>query len=112
MEYLNRRLKTVIRGMGANVNAAAIERAGRSIAVVHHVCQLFQQHPPSNIHSVPSFGEDFNKVLNVLEEENVFMTLSNRQHKSFKFTSGVLEKFTMKELEKKIDTNIIQLVHT
>lgn len=51
MEHLNRQLKSVIAGMGANVNAAAIERAGKSITVVHHVCQFFEQHPvspPSN----------------------------------------------------------------
>ena len=98
--------------MGANVNVAAIERAGRSIAVVHHVCQLFQHHPPSHNHSVPSFREDFKKVLSVLEEENVYMILSNRQHNSFKFSCGVLEKFSMKELQEKVKTNIIQLVST
>lgn len=112
MEHLNRQLKSVVRGMGANVNAAAIERAGKSIAVVHHVCQLFEQHPRSDHHPIPSFGEDFNKVLKELEEENVFMTLSERQHKSFKFTSGVMEKFTMKELQKKIKANITKLLNT
>ena len=80
MDHLNWRLKSVIRGMGANVNAAAIESAGKSITVVDHVCQLFQQHSQSGHHPIPPFG-DFNKVLSVLEEENVFMTLSNHQQK-------------------------------
>ena len=74
MEHLNRRLKSVIRGMGGNVNAAAIQ-AGKAIAVVQHVCQLFEKHPQSNHYTIPSFGDDFTKVLNCLEEENVFMTL-------------------------------------
>ena len=56
-------------------------------------------------------GDDFTKVLNCLEEENVFMTLCNRQHKSFKFDCGVLEKFTIKELEEKVKPNISQF-HT
>ena len=47
MEHLNRRLKSVIRGMGGNVNAAAIQRAGKAIAVVQRVCQLFEKHPQS-----------------------------------------------------------------
>ena len=112
MEHLNRRLKSVIRGMGGNVNAAAIQRAGKAIAVVQRVCQLFEKHPQSNHHPIPSFGDDFTKVLNCLEEENVFMTLCNRQHKSFKFDCGVLEKFTIKELEEKVKPNISQLFQT
>ena len=43
MEYLNGRLKTVIRSMGANVTPATIQKAGKAIAPVQHVCQIFEQ---------------------------------------------------------------------
>ena len=37
MEHLNRRLKRVIHSMGANVSPAEIQKAGKSIASVHHM---------------------------------------------------------------------------
>lgn len=43
MEHLNRRLKSVIRVMGANVKPATIEKGGKSIAVIHRVCQAFEE---------------------------------------------------------------------
>lgn len=105
MEHLNRRLKSVIRVMGGNVNPAAIQRAGKAIAVVDHICQCFAPHPADH-HPIPEFGEDFVKVLEVLEEENVFMQLSARRHQSFKMTCGVFEKFSMKEMEKKLKAQL------
>ena len=112
MEHLNRRLKSVIRGMGANVNPSSVQRAGKSIAVVDHICRLFNGRS-SDHHPIPEFGEDFDKVLKVLEEERVFLTLSDRQHYSFGFKCGVFERFTMKELEKKVKNNIAKLLcHT
>ena len=55
MEHLNRRLKSVIHGMGANVNPASMQRAGKSIAVVDHICQLFNG-CSSDHHPIPEFG--------------------------------------------------------
>ena len=51
MEHLNRRLKTVIRAMKANVNSTTIEKAGKAIASVHHVCQQFEQQMSKHVHS-------------------------------------------------------------
>ena len=43
MEHLNRRLKGIIRNMGANVVPSAIARAAKSIGDVDCVCELFEQ---------------------------------------------------------------------
>ena len=43
MEHSNRRLKTVIRSMGANVKPATIVKAGKVIASVHRVCKVFEE---------------------------------------------------------------------
>ena len=43
MEHLNRRLKGIIRNMGANVVPSALARAAKSIGSVDCVCDLFEQ---------------------------------------------------------------------
>ena len=50
-----------MRNLGANINPKSVELAGKWISVVHHVCA--------------AFGKDFETVLKVLEEENVFVPL-------------------------------------
>ena len=88
MEHLNRRLKTVIRNMGANNKPARIEKAGKAIATVQHVCQVFEEQTTgkrhSDHHSFPSFGKDFESILKALQDENVFVKVSGRQHPTFK----------------------------
>lgn len=110
MEHLNRRLKTVLRNLAANIKPSQVEKAGKSISAVQHVCEVFEaQTSPcqtSQHHPYPSFGKDFNTILKVLEEENVFTPSGKRQHKSFNFNCGLLAK--LKKI-KKIQTNIDQL---
>ena len=43
MEHLNRRLKTIIRGMGSNISPSRIQRASRSLAAVQRVCDTFER---------------------------------------------------------------------
>ena len=43
MEHLNRRLKMVIRNQGGNVRPELIEKAGRCIGIVQHVCETYFQ---------------------------------------------------------------------
>ena len=87
MEHLNRRLKIVIKNLGANVNPKLIQKAGKTIGVVLHICKIFEGQTShfniSDSHPHPSFGKDFNSVLNVLEEESVFVTGCKRQHSTF-----------------------------
>ena len=70
--------------MGANVNGTLISKAGRCLAPVLHVCQQFEKLTNSTVHSdqhnTPQFGKDFDTVLSVLMEQNVYKPTQNRQH--------------------------------
>ena len=108
MEHLNRRLKTVIRNMRANVKPARIVKAGKSLASVHHVCQEFEEQTTrqrhSDHHSYPSFGKNFDTVLKALRDENVFVAVSGRQHHTFKkYKTGLLDTYTMGDIIKKLE---------
>ena len=113
MEHLNRRLKTVIRNMGANVKPASIQKAGKALAPVYNICQRFELQTSRSIqshhHPVPKFGKDFETVLKLLDEEKVFVPMTGRQHDSFRFNSGLMEKLPREEVLKKVETNIKQL---
>lgn len=115
MEHLNRRLKTVLRYLGANINPSSVQKAGKSIGAVHHVCQIFEKQTSScqssDHHSFPAFGKDYYTILKELEEGNVFVPLCKRQHDSFKIKQGLMNKFSMEELAKKVKTNIDQIYY-
>ena len=62
VEHLNRRLKIMMRNIGAIIKPSSIENAGKCIGVVQHVCHIFEeatslQHS-SGKHSIPQFGKD------------------------------------------------------
>ena len=113
MEHLNRRLKMVVHFLRANVTPKAIQKAGRAIAPVQQVCQVFEQQTApylhSHHHSVPSFGKDFDTVLKVLREEEVFMPIRIRQHSTFKFNCTLIEKHSALDLNKTVEKSIKQL---
>ena len=86
MEHLNRRLKITMRNLGANIRPKSIEKTGRTIGIVQHVCHVFEEqmcsYKPSFHHPYPDIGKDFAQVLEVLEEVSVFTPRGNRQHPS------------------------------
>ena len=59
MEHLNRRLKVIMRNIGANLSPLTIEKAAKSIAAVQHICEMFEQQTTaqatSRKHPFPSF---------------------------------------------------------
>ena len=97
MEHLNRRLKSLLRNMGSNVTNSSVALGAKSIGIVDHVCQLVEKQTglakTSDHHSSPSFCNDFNMVLNVLVEQEIFiMKQTTRHHPNFKFQSGLIEE--------------------
>ena len=113
MEHLNRRLKIVLRSLGANITPKAVVKAGKSIATVQQVCQSFEEQTSSSSksdrHPYPRFGKDFSMVLTTLEEENVFVPECERKHETFNLKCGLLEKVSRKDLLKKVRTSIDQI---
>ena len=99
--------------MGANVNPATILKAGKAIASVHHVCQQFELQTSNKVHTdyhpYPRFGQDFATTLEALEEENVFVPASARQHNSFNFNCGLMETLKKSILLKKVEATIKQM---
>lgn len=100
LEHLNRRLKTIIHNLGANVVPSAIVRAAKSIGVVDTVCELFEQsvqsHPSSDHHTVAKDNKDFKLVLETLLEKDIFKEENGRNHTHFKHTSTVIERVDKK----------------
>ena len=96
--------------MGANVNPTSIQKAGKA---VHDVCQQFElqtsSYARSDHHPYPSFSKDFDTTLEALEDENVFFPGSVRQHNSFKFTCGLMERLSRTDLLKKFESTIQQI---
>ena len=117
MEHLNRRIMTVIQNLGSNINPVSITRAGKSLAAVHHVCETFEQETKGNAitdyHPYPDFGKDLQKVLQTLEDEQVFVPQSNHCHPTFPLVKHVLlEKLSHKELLAKVKTTIDKMLYS
>lgn len=51
MEHLNRRLKSAIQSLGANVKPETIVKAGKALATIHHLCQVFEEETTGHTHS-------------------------------------------------------------
>ena len=103
MEHLNRRLKCIMRNMGANLTTKSITVAAKSISIVNNVCEVFESgvstsKPNSNYHPTPSFSKDFNMILKVLNDQEVFITKRNRGHTSYKHKNGLLEQYNSEKL--------------
>lgn len=111
-EHLNRRLKGVLRSLGANLTPEAIVRAGQSLATVDNICNKFERQTSSTaqdsgVHHTPAFGKDLKKVVHALVEEDVLEPKS-RCHTTFTFKEGLLQTppASNKEVAKKVTTLI------
>ncbi len=116
MEHLNRRLKIVLRNLGANITPKAVEKAGKSIRVIEQACKAFEEqtssYHSSDHHPYPAFGKDFSTVLKELEDQSVFVPQCSRQHSTFenRIKRGfLLNKLSKKVLLAKIKKNIDQI---
>ena len=112
LEHLNRTLKGIIKTRGSNkVNPTSIIRAGRTVSVVHRICQVFQKETigekKATRHPYPSFLKDLKLVLSVLKDEKIFMPIAQRCHPRKR---GLFQECTTENL-KKVQTSIDQLLH-
>ena len=107
MEHLKRCLKTIIRGMRGNISPQTFVKAGKSIRVTQQVRLAFegmtvQTESTSDTHSYPSVKRDLSEVVKLLQQENVFTPVGNREHSCFKkMKCGTLHKHPKNYLIKK-----------
>ena len=105
LEHLNRRLKGLITGIGSNASKSAsdsiypnnaVNRAARSIGVLHDICCTFEEQnavtPESDKHIPPSFTKDVKSILEVLQEQKVFEQQTHRKHASFSNFNTILQQ--------------------
>ena len=97
LEHHNRRLKTLLRHLGSNLQKTCIERAAKSIGVVHKVCEVFEMETrhkcESDKHAIPGSKKDFDLIISVLKDTEVFVDCPGRSHSAFCNIKGVLGSF-------------------
>ena len=77
MEHLNRRLKMMIRGLGANASPNTVKCASKALAIVDVVRLKFSKDENSNIlnkdyHTKPSIQKDLSMIEQQLITDGVF----------------------------------------
>jgi len=112
MEHLNRRLKYLIGNLGPNANPKAIERAAKSLGVVHQVCRQFEEQAGATINkpyaSYPSFQKDFNKIVELLDKEQMFCVRNGRSLKTYK-ESPLMSSFNWKNVGEWVKSKLIKV---
>jgi len=91
--------------MGSQITENSVKLAAESVDVVDHICKNFERQnseckPASDKHSSPSFEEDYKLILNVLEEQEIFVPKTSRQHTTFKFQNSLLQQLHYLDLIK------------
>ena len=105
LEHLNKRLKTALRNVGSNITDNSVQLAAQSVALIEHICQQFQavtanNKCPSSKHSSPSFETDYKIILNVLQQQEVFVQKESRQYTTFKFHKSLLQQMSFSNMAK------------
>lgn len=111
--HLNRRLKSILSNLGANISPKSIVKASKSLRVVHKVCETFEMattnQSKSDKHPYPNFDKDLKKVLGVLEEMEVFVPMEKREHSCFTWEKPLFVTLPKAKLVQAIKKNIQQL---
>ncbi|XP_065912891.1 uncharacterized protein [Dysidea avara] len=110
LEHLNNRLKGTLCNLGPNNKTDTIQRAAKTVGVVSKVCQQFEKETctvkDSDNHKRKPYTQDFNLILAILEEKDVFSNKPNRAHKSFALTQGHMQGFNDDKIHKWLQDKI------
>ena len=90
LEHLNRRLKDMIIGLHSSDNA--MDRAARSIGIVHQICETLAQDSSTESakHNRASFVKECKLMCDELVEQKIFEEQNVRSHPSFKNMKSLL----------------------
>ena len=87
----------------------AVNRAARSIGVLHEICNTFEDQTgvglASGNHNRPSLVKDVEMVVKVLEED-IFGSTKGRKHHSFKNLNTVLQQCPLSHLKQWISSKL------
>ena len=111
MEHLNRRLKIMIRSLGANVSPNIVKRASKALAIVDIVRLNFLKDEDNKIqnkdhHTKPSFQKDLSMIEQQLATDSVFKQSQNRHHKTFRHHEPLLQSIKWTNICKRLKGKI------
>ena len=107
LEHLNRRLKSSLRNLCSNIKGNSVVRAAKSIGIVHHICQVFEEETTHHKeYSIPASSQDFQKVINELTSLKVFDVIPGRDHESIHIKKNLLQKFDTKKFLEWVQNHI------
>ena len=99
LEHLNRRFKTALAGLHSNITPKSINRIGRSLGVVNHICSTLEQElhlrSVTDYHPVPSYQKDFQLVMDCICEAKVFDHVAARVYNTHAFTCGRFQQVNL-----------------
>ena len=114
MEHIIRCIKTVLRNMGLNITNTTIDQAAKSIGTINHICGVFEQEmsskPISGQHNHPTFQKDFEIVLRLLEDKQVFHQQPGRKHSAIQLEKGLLENIDFSVLKEWLKTKTREIL--
>lgn len=110
MEHLNRLLKDMIIGIGANISESAIVQSSKSLDGIKTVCENFDKsagiHADSVHHTTKSSKKDQELVVKQLIQSKVFSYIPGRKHAAFPdIKPNLAHSINAKSLFKWLDTN-------
>ena len=94
-EHLNRVIKTIISGMGANKTKQAIVHCSKALGTIDEVIQQYDKinniASQSGAHGKPPSKKELGIIIKELQSNQVFETISGRRHPSFKKPVNILQ---------------------
>lgn len=111
LEHLNRRFKDIISNLHSNVTPTAVDRASRSIGLVHRVCETFEEQnnaaKQSGKHNRPSFTKECKMIYQELKDQRVFEQNESRCPSVLKNIKSVMQECPTAVLETWIPQKIV-----
>lgn len=117
-EHLNRKLKDIVSGVGANITEDIVVQASKSLNAVDQICQTFDNvtniKPESIHHTKKSSDQDLKRAVNQLaSESHVFSYIPGRKHKAFpNMQPNLVRSVDVKKLSEWLDQKQKNLAKT
>lgn len=92
----------MISRLHSNVHTSAMDRAAKSLGIVHDLCKQFEEKcelvAESDNHNKPSHSKDIRLILELIREQQIFQEQENRKHSSFSKIKPILQQSPSKSM--------------